>query len=75
MPSKTHKRVKVKVFYHDDPPCEAMLTEDGTCPECKFVPDMQSLAIGYHCDKCKIPLTFNKDTKKRICPSCGHLFD
>jgi len=46
----------VAVFYHDDPPCEEKLDADGKCPECRFVPDMQSLAIRYHCPICKVPL-------------------
>lgn len=48
-----------KVFYHDDPPCNARLTTmDGGrwCPECRLHPDMQSLAISWHCPDCDIPL-------------------
>src|SRR3989338_3641524 len=50
------ERMKAQlVFHHDDPPCSVRLI-DGRCPECKFVPDMQSLAIHYYCPKCNVKL-------------------
>lgn len=37
---------KEKIFFHDDPPCDADLVA-GWCPKCGFIPDMQSLGIRY----------------------------
>jgi hypothetical protein len=55
------------VLYHDDPPCTARLV-NGFCPECKFIPDMQSLSGKYHCPKCDTPL------ENMTCPSCKKTF-
>ena len=37
------------VLHHNDPPCTARL-ENGFCPECKFVPDMQNTCF-YEADE------------------------
>lgn len=58
-----------KVFFHDDPPCEARLNDDRYCPACNLIPDMQSLAIGYYCPECGIALTELK------CPMCDETFE
>ncbi|MFA5997451.1 MAG: hypothetical protein WC791_03070 [Candidatus Paceibacterota bacterium] len=60
-----------KVFYHDDPPCDARLTTKGGghyCPECHLHPDMQGLAISWHCPDCDVPL---QDLK---CVKCNREF-
>ena len=31
--------------YHDDPPCSAKLDSGGMCPECRIVPDTQSISL------------------------------
>ena len=63
------KNMKAKsVFYHDDTPCTARL-ENGFCPECKFVPDIQSLALEYQCPSCKIRL------RDLVCPSCKTTYE
>lgn len=57
------------VFHHDDPPCEARLTLTGMCPDCRFNPDMQSLAIWYYCPLCDIKL------KNMTCPVCKQAYE
>lgn len=56
------------VLHHDDSPCEARLV-NGFCPECKFVPDMQSTYFWYYCPSCDVPL------KKLKCPQCEKIFE
>ncbi|MFH1667693.1 MAG: hypothetical protein ABH884_01545 [Candidatus Komeilibacteria bacterium] len=56
------------VFYHDDPPCNARLEDDGTCKHCKVHPDTQSKCIYYHCPKCGVRLI------KMRCPECQRVF-
>jgi len=56
------------VLHHDDPPCEARL-EDGRCPECRYVPDMQSTCFRFYCPKC------DRLLKKLKCPGCGQSFE
>lgn len=58
-----------KILYHDDPPCQARLDENGDCPDCKTHPDMQSLAIWHYCPTCDLPL------KKLCCPKCKKAFE
>jgi predicted RNA-binding Zn-ribbon protein involved in translation (DUF1610 family) len=52
------------VLHHDDSPCYKRL-DNGYCSSCRFVPDMQSLALYYYCPRCDVPLT------KMKCPICG----
>ncbi|MDD5290445.1 MAG: hypothetical protein PHT40_04640 [Patescibacteria group bacterium] len=52
------------VMHHDDPPCEARLNDDNICPECGFVPDMQSTCFYAYCPVCNLRL------KKMQCPRC-----
>ncbi|MDO8496816.1 MAG: hypothetical protein Q7S43_05195 [bacterium] len=56
------------VVFHDDPPCTARLV-NGSCPECKFTPDMQSLSGQYHCPNCHVEL------QRMICPRCLKKFE
>lgn len=73
----------IRVMHHDDPPCETRL-DNGYCPDCKFVPDMQSLALWSYCKACQVPLEgilklqkegggFEKGIMK--CPKCKETFD
>ncbi len=46
-----------KAFYHDDPPCQALLNQaTHDCEKCSIHPDTQSKAIGYHYPICNILL-------------------
>jgi len=56
------------VMHHDDPPCYARL-KNGYCPECRFTPDMQSLALYTYCVACDKPLN------NMTCPTCGRHFE
>jgi len=57
------------VLHHDDPPCAERLDKDGSCPTCRFIPDMQSTALLLYCPACDVPL------KKGLkCPRCGQTF-
>jgi hypothetical protein len=61
--------VKAKlVAHHDDPPCKTRL-KNGFCPECKYVPDMQSTALWYYCPNCDLPL------EKLKCLGCKAAFE
>ncbi len=55
------------IMHHDDSPCTARL-ENGYCPKCRFVPDMQSTCFYFYCPDCKVQL--NKIT----CPQCEKTF-
>jgi rubredoxin len=71
----TMKRLKAKrMLIHDDGKClngqKYTLLVDGYCPACGFVPDMQSIAIIFHCP------THNAELDKdRKCPVCKKTFD
>ena len=56
------------VLHHDDPPCAVRLNKKGRCPECKLIPDMQSVALYPYCPKCDMPL------KNLQCPKCKQTF-
>jgi len=59
-----------KAFYHDDPPCYALLDQaTHDCKACGIHPDTQSKAIGYHCPNCDILL------KNMRCPKCDGFFE
>lgn len=62
----------IKVFYHDDPPCEAKLDSTGTCTACGIHPDMQSTIYRYHCPTCNSKLTTIVEwtTIEFHCPKC-----
>jgi len=58
------------VLHHDDSPCTARLTPNGACPECKFIPDMQSTCFYFYCPKCDCHLG---DAMQ--CPKCKQTFE
>ncbi len=62
------KQMAKMILHHDDPPCTARLN-DGFCPECRVVPDMQSTCFLYYCPVCDIQVT--NDMK---CTKCGETF-
>ncbi|MBI2108689.1 MAG: hypothetical protein HYT93_00710 [Parcubacteria group bacterium] len=64
------RREAEMVLHHDDSPCTARLNKNGYCPECKFVPDMQSTCFYYYCPACNIPLP----SKSMTCTQCNHTF-
>jgi len=68
-PSEVVARKSLWVLHHDDPPCTAKL-ENGYCPKCKFVPDMQSICFYYYCPDCRVEL----NNKSMECPQCHQTF-
>ncbi|HXV27145.1 MAG TPA: hypothetical protein VD862_03950 [Candidatus Paceibacterota bacterium] len=56
------------VLHHDDSPCSARLNS-GFCPECGYVPDMQSTCFYFYCTSCHVPLD------KLTCPQCGQAYE
>ena len=55
------------VLHHDDSPCDVRLV-DGFCPECEYVPDMQSTCFYFYCPSCNVQLD------KLGCSQCGKQF-
>ena len=64
---KKNKKAEA-ILHHADPPCDARL-ENGFCPKCKFVPDMQSTCFHLYCPTCKVPL------EMMVCPKCQAIFE
>ncbi len=62
------------VLTHDDGKCANgqvnTVLENGYCPVCKYVPDMQSTCFIFHCPTHNVEL--GKDKK---CPTCRTEFD
>lgn len=73
MPAEAKPKAKW-VLVHDDGKCadgqRDTVLDNGYCPACKFVPDMQSTAFIFHCPTDNVRL--NKD---KTCPACGVEFD
>ena len=58
-----------KAFFHDDD-CGHILLPDGTCPTCKFAPDMQSLGLMFVCPTHGVELHL-----PMRCPVCNEIFE